>query len=125
MLTPDEEKFIVYWAANRKREKTFKSQLSLGLPIGLIIGLAVLANFMTGWYTRATMVANSQSTPIVLVIAIISIALFCSVFYKRHRWEMNEQTFMELNHKKNLSETEQQHGDQSSQEDVIIKQTTE
>ena len=121
MLTPEEEKFLIYWAKNRNKEKTLKSQLSLGLPIGLLIGVAILANFATGWYTRATMVANSQSTPIVLVVAIIFIALFCSVFYKRHRWEMNEQRFLELEYKKNLNNSVQQPGEESSQENVINK----
>jgi membrane protein YdbS with pleckstrin-like domain len=97
MLSTEEEKFLRYWKDNRGREKSPLRQLSMGLPIGLLIGAGIILNFATGWYTRANMVANSQSTPIVLVIAIIMIALFCSVFYKRHRWEMNEQRYKELN----------------------------
>jgi membrane protein YdbS with pleckstrin-like domain len=100
MLTPAEEKFLEYWEANRIREKSFFRQLSLGMPLGLLMGLAILINFMSGWYTRANMVAYSQSTPYVLILAIVIIAVFCSVFYKRYRWEMNEQHFMELKIKK-------------------------
>ncbi len=100
MLTPDEEKFLLYWEANRTKEQSLFSQLLPGLSFGLIMAVAILLNFVLGWYTRANMVANSQSTPIVLVIALFIIAIFCSVFYKRHKWEMNEQYFLELKFKK-------------------------
>jgi hypothetical protein len=56
------------------------------------------------------MVANSQFSPMVLIIAIVIIAIFCSVFYKRHRWEMNEQRYIELTSKKNSNEA-MQHDD--------------
>jgi membrane protein YdbS with pleckstrin-like domain len=100
MLTPEEEKFLQYWEANRIKEKSLFRQLSLGMPLGVLIGLAILLNFMSGWYTRANMVAYSQSTPYVLIVAIVIIAVFCSVFYKRYKWEMNEQHFLELKIKK-------------------------
>ena len=100
MLTEKEEKFLIYWEKNKERDKNILRQLSLGLPLGLLIGIGILLNFMSGWYTRATMVANSQSTPLVLVIAVIIIAVFCSIFYKRHQWEMNDQKYQELKIKK-------------------------
>ena len=96
MLTQDEEKFLKWWEKNRERERTPLRQLSLGLPLGLLIGIAIILNFISGWYTRATMVANSQSTPLVLIAAVIIIALFCSIIYKRHQWEMNDQRYQEL-----------------------------
>ncbi len=96
MLTDQEEKFLLYWEKNKDKERSFLKQISLGLPLGLLIGLGILLNFMSGWYTRATMVANSQSTPLVLIFAIIIIAFFCSIFYVRHRWEMNDQRYQEL-----------------------------
>ena len=107
MLSEQEEKFLIYWEKNKEREKSFYRQISLGLPIGLLIGIGILVNFMSGWYTRATMVANSQSTPLVLILAIVIIAFFCSIFYKRHRWEMNDQRFQELKIKKELQESSQ------------------
>lgn len=77
----------------------------MGLPLGILIGIGIIVNFMSGWYTRATMVANSQSTPLVLIFAVVLITLFCSKFYKQHQWEMNDQRFQELTIKKekNLS----------------------
>ena len=108
MLTKEEEKFLKYWEENKNKEKSIFKQLSLGLPIGLLIGTGILLNFMSGWYTRATMVANSQSTPLVIVLGVILIAVFCSIFYKQHRWEMNDQRYQELKIKKELQDSSQQ-----------------
>lgn len=99
MLNDEEQKFYNHWKEHRLGERSLLKQLSLGLPIGLLFGVAILLNFFTGWYKRANMVANSQSTPVVLFLAVAIIAVFCSVFYKRHRWEMNEQRFRELQYK--------------------------
>lgn len=103
MLSNEEEKFFHYWEANRLKENSLMKQLSLGFALGILIGIGIIINFATGWYSRANMVANGQSTPIVLLIAVIIIAIFCSVFYKRHRWEMNEQRYQELQFKKKKS----------------------
>src|SRR4051812_15492994 len=100
MLTEDEEKFLIYWQNNREREKSFGRRMWLGVPIGLLIGIGIILNYISGWYTRATMVANGQSTPLVLIVAVFLIALFFGYFYKQFQWEMNEQRYLELNHKK-------------------------
>ena len=109
MLTPDENKFLEFWERNRKSEKSLFQQFRFVIPIALIFGLAILLNFFTGWYTRANMVANSQFSPMVLIVAVVIIAVFSSVFYKRHRWEMNDQRYQELIIKRN-KELKQQDG---------------
>lgn len=98
MLTESERRFLQYWEANRLREKKLNKQLLLGLPIGLLFAVPVLILLFSGkfWYERANMEANSHSSPVVLMIAIICIALFVAVFYKRHQWEMKEQQYLEL-----------------------------
>jgi len=118
MLSQEEEKFLIDWEKNRDKKNGLLSQFSIGLPIGLLIGAGVLLNYFSGWYTRATMVANGQSTPLVLIFAVILIVIFCSVFYRRHKWEMNEQRYLELIYKKkhqNTSDPMQQDDEISSQ----------
>lgn len=96
MLTNNEKAFLKYWEANRLREKKVNKQLLLGLPIGLLFAVPVLILLFSGWYERASMQANSQSSPVVLIIAIICIAVFVALFYKRHQWEQREQHYLEL-----------------------------
>jgi sterol desaturase/sphingolipid hydroxylase (fatty acid hydroxylase superfamily) len=113
MLTDDEKKFLTWWELNREKEKNIFYQLRSGLPLGLLLGGAILINFATGWYKRANMVAFGQSTPIALIIAIIIIALFCAIFFKRHKWEMNEQRYKILSKRvelENKGTTMQQEG---------------
>ena len=108
MLNEQDEKFLVYWEKNREKEKTLGRQLFYGMPLGLLMAIGIILNYMSGWYTRATMAANGQSTPLVLIFAIILIVIFCSIFFKRHQWEMNDQRFQELKIKKELQESSQQ-----------------
>lgn len=118
MLTEEEEKFLSYWDKNREKEKNASGLLSFGLPLGLLISIGIILNVVSGWYERAIMAANSQSTPIVLIIAIILITIFCSIFFKRHKWEMNEQRYLELSYKKKAEKSStlvQQDGDINSQ----------
>src|SRR5215218_3417533 len=105
MLTEEEEKFLSYWEKNREKEKSPLRHLSLGLPLGLLISAGILLNYVSGWYTRATMVANGQSTPLVLIFAAMLITVFCSIFFKRYSREMNEQRYLELLFKKKNENT--------------------
>ncbi len=96
MLTTEENNFLGYWLIYREREKNIVRQIFFGLPFGLLLGIGVLVVLESGWYERANMVANSQSSPWLLVIAIVAIAVFTGVFYKKYKWEMNEQRYLEL-----------------------------
>jgi len=106
MLTESERRFLQYWEANRLREKKVNKQLLLGLPIGLLFAIPVLIMLFSGkfWYQRANMEANSQSSPVILMIDVICIAVFVAVFYKRHQWEMKEQQYLELKAKEQQEE---------------------
>lgn len=118
MLTPDEEKFLIYWEKNRDKKTSLFRQLSFGLPLGLLISVGIVLNFVSGWYTRAVMAANGESTPLVLIFAVILITIFCSVFYNRFRREMNEQRYRELMYKKKMQNSAtpvQQDEDRNSQ----------
>lgn len=100
MLNSKEEAFLTYWEANRKRQKKLIYQLLVGLPFGLLIGVVIIANFFSGWYKRAEMVANSSFNPIVLYLAAILIAVFFAVFSKKFQWDQQEQRYRELMAKK-------------------------
>lgn len=69
----------------------------VGLPAGLILVVAILLNFMSGWYKRATMVANADpSLFIILIIAGIIIVAFAGIFSSYHKWDINENRYKEL-----------------------------
>jgi hypothetical protein len=107
MLSEKEKEFLKYWEENRVKEKSLLKQLFPGLPIGLCIGCAILLTLDSGWYERANMIAETESSPTVLFIAIVAIVAFTGFFYKKFRWEMNEQSYKELKLKDELrSETD-------------------
>ena len=101
MLSQSEERFIEYWKNNRDREKKVFRQLLFGLPLGLLIGAGIFVSLITdSWYERADMLANSQMNPNVLIVAILAIAVFTGLFYKKFKWDQNEQLYKELLAKK-------------------------
>jgi membrane protein YdbS with pleckstrin-like domain len=105
MLNENEKRFLAYWEAQRETEKKLMRQLLIGIPIGLIFAIPILIMLFSGkiWYKRADAVANTQLNPLVLIIAIIVIAAFVAIFYKRHQWDMREQHYKELKEReKNL-----------------------
>jgi len=105
MLSEKEKAFIEYWEKNRVKEKSILKQFFPGLPLGLALGAAILLALDSGWYERANMIAQAQSNPVVLFIAIAGIVAFTGFFYKKFRWEMNEQAYKELMLKKEEDDT--------------------
>jgi hypothetical protein len=103
MLDRKEKLFVEYWETNREREKNILYQLLTGLPIGLLFALPIMFILFTGryWFKRADMVANSELNPVLLVSAVLIIATFVAVLYKRHQWDMKEQQYKELKVKEN------------------------
>lgn len=106
MISQREREFMEYWAANREKEKKGVRQLLIGLPIGLIFAIPILIGLFSGkfWYKRAEAVANAQTSPVVLVVAILIITAFVAIFYKRHQWDMKEQLYLELKARENKGE---------------------
>lgn len=98
MLNNEEKLFLKYWEKNRDRQKHFLYQLASGLPFGLLFALPVLvAVIFHDWYK--TMVYISGSQVIVIIIGVILIAVFFSVFRMKFKWEQNEQLYKELKFK--------------------------
>jgi len=97
MLTPEEKKFIDYWALNRDKEKKTFKQFLIGIPLGLLFAIPICINFFSGWYKRAAMIKNTEDfNPLVLIIAMVIIIAFVAIFSKRHQWDMHEQKYKEL-----------------------------
>jgi hypothetical protein len=101
MLTDHEEAFIVYWAANRVKQKRTFRQFLLGIPLALLFVVPITLNFFSGWYKRATMMLDTPDfNPGVLLLALILIVVFVAIFSRKFKWEQNEQRYIELLAKK-------------------------
>jgi membrane protein YdbS with pleckstrin-like domain len=105
MLTKEENGFIRYWEKNRLRKKKVRRQLSIGLPLGAVLVTAIFVNVSSGWYRRAGMEMNKEQSSLILVllVAALLIVAFVVVFSARHRWDMNEQRYQELQSRKDQS----------------------
>jgi hypothetical protein len=102
MLNDQEKEFIAFWETNRLRQRKFIKYVQYGLPLGVAIGFGILANLVSGWYKQASMIVNADpSLILVLLIALILIIVFISIFTVRHRWDLNEQRYKELLSKRN------------------------
>lgn len=96
MLSKENESFLVYWSQNREKQLKSLRPFIVGLSGGLAIGICILLVLESGWYERANMVANSRLSSVILLIAIILISLFMAFFYRKFRWEMQEQRYLEM-----------------------------
>jgi hypothetical protein len=97
MLSDEEKNFIEYWKDNRLRKKKVLKQLSVGLPLGVLIVAAIFINFFSGWDKRAQAIINTDpSLILVLIIASLLIVVFITIFSARHKWDLNEQHYKEL-----------------------------
>ena len=97
MLNEEEKGFIVFWEANRLRQRKFTKYIQYGLPLGVTLGFSIFINLISGWDKRAFMIVNADpSLILVLLVAIIGIIVFISIFTVRHRWDLNEQRYREL-----------------------------
>ena len=98
MLTREESNFIEYWEQNRLRKKQVWRQLSVGLPLAVLLVIAIFINFFSGWKKRAAMTMNREDSSLILVLlgAALLIVVFVVVFSVRHKWDMHEQRYREL-----------------------------
>lgn len=97
----NDARFFDYWSKNREKEKSNKKTFLIGLSSGFAIGGALLIAILSGWYQRATMVANSKMSAFVLFFAILLISVFIAFIYQKFNWEMQEQRYLEIAAKKN------------------------
>ena len=98
MLTKDEILFLEYWEKRREKGKQFFRQLVTGLPMGLVFALPVLlVVIFHGWYKNMIYISDSQI--IVIIIGVLCVAIFFSIFRGKFKWEHNEQLYKELKFK--------------------------
>lgn len=102
-LTPEEEKFIEYWENNRFKKRKITKQLSIGLPVGVLLVIGIFASIFIRWDKHAEMQMQEelQYTPgptliLVFIVAAVLIVAFFVIFSARHNWDLNEQRYREL-----------------------------
>jgi hypothetical protein len=96
MLTNKEKEFLTYWGNNRLAEKASKRPFLIGLSAGLLFGLVVMVVLYSGWYTRASMEANSKFSGFVYFLGILVLSFFWAYLYRSFSWENREQQYLEL-----------------------------
>ncbi len=104
MLNSNDEAFLLYWAKNREQERTSIRPFLVGLSAGFALGVCLILSLYTGWYERANMQANSRMSSLVFLAAIMGVSFFMAFLYRKFRWEMQEQRYMELLARKNKTE---------------------
>ena len=89
--------FLDYWEKNREKEGRWQRQLLLGFPMGLVFATPILVVLFSGryWYVRADAAAQSKTSPVVMILAVLIISTFIAFFYKKHQWEMKDQFYRE------------------------------
>ena len=103
-LTKEEKDFLVYWEANRLGKKKFLRQFTVAFPLTVLMIAVMFINIFSGWDKRAEMVIRGDSSSLyVVIVAIIGITVFITVFSSRHKWEQNEQRYLELQQKEKKS----------------------
>lgn len=103
----DDDQFAAYWQENSAKEKSSPRAFMFGLSSGFAIGVAVLVVLYSGWYTRATMEANSKLSAVILFLCILIISVFIALMYRRFKWEMQEQRFQEIMARKKKKKEQQ------------------
>jgi Na+/melibiose symporter-like transporter len=106
MLTPEEKAFIEYWSVRRTEKKKSLRQFTIGLPLGVMIVLALFVNLVSGWHKRAAMaLQNNASLIVVILVAAIGIVVFMTVFARNHERDQNETRYQELLQKQKKSDS--------------------
>jgi len=102
-LTQEEEKFVEYWGHNRLKKRKITKQLSIGLPVGVLLVLGIFASVFLRWDKHADVQMREEmqytggpTLILVFIIAALLIVSFFVIFSARHNWDLNEQRYREL-----------------------------
>ena len=98
MLTERDKSFIKYWEENKEKDKRVWRRFLYGSPWGLIFALPILiAVIFHDWYKNMVYISPSLIT--LIIIGVIGIAVFYTVFSMQFKWDRNEQIYKELKFK--------------------------
>lgn len=106
MLSSKEQSFIKYWELERENKALFSRQIMPGLRVGLFLSSAILVLVFSGWYERAQMELNTKTPAWILIVGVLILTCFCSIFYQKFLWEQQEQAYQELLARKSEKEPE-------------------
>jgi len=104
MLSVKEEAFLEFWEHERQRQSSFMSKLTRGFPMAMLFGLPIIFSvvvvylYFPEWYTKIS--KSTSGSFVTVVIAVLIAIVFFSYFRMHFKWEMNEQLYNELKHKK-------------------------
>lgn len=91
-----------WWEAVRDKKKGSLREWLKATPLGLTIVYGIILSLLFikifGGYDRADMVFNREASSLILVLLIASLLVitFIAYFSVRHKWEANEQHYLEL-----------------------------
>lgn len=103
MLTQDERSFIDYWEKNREKEKKIGRKFLYGSPWGFTFALPILvAAIFHGWYKN--MITISPTLITLIILTVIGIAVFYTLFSMQFKWDRNEQIYKELKFKRDTED---------------------
>jgi uncharacterized membrane protein len=98
MLTEDEKSFIAYWEKNREKDKKIFTKFLYGSPWGLVFALPILvAVIFHDWYKNMIYISPTLIT--LIIIGVLAIAVFYTLFSMQFKWDRNEQIYKELKYK--------------------------
>jgi uncharacterized membrane protein len=113
MLSEKEEKFMQYWERNRAEHSSFISKLLRGFPMACLFCLPILLLivvvyfFIPDWYIKIS--KTSSSTFMVVVVAVFISIIFYAFTRMHFKWEMNEQSYLELKQKQKKADAANLH----------------
>lgn len=96
MYSEEEKQFIAYWEKNRGQSKRQLRQWLFGIPLGLAFAVPIALNFFSSWHKKAKMEAAGSFNPLVLLLALVIIVVFTTIFYRQYQRDQYEQRYQEL-----------------------------
>jgi hypothetical protein len=96
MVSKEDEHFMIWWEANRKRKKRLGWILFAGLPLGAALASAMLISIYSGWNVSSNILRQGGNLPATIIIGILATVVFVVLISARHKWDMNERHYREL-----------------------------